>query len=220
MMKRDDLENELRNLKFTHLTETELAAYIDQQPDPLDHVRMEAHLKQCFICERHLALLQEERAALSNRQVTADEVTFVEQLMEQMGLTQEPPLDPPVTNPAPVSLQERLVDYLSQMMASWRIAFMRGAMRGMANEGEVLWQWQSADGKLQARAVMETNADLTLHFSSNEMELEGTRYGVRLGLFSQEMTLQRVSESKVAAKIAVPWQHRRGNMTELFIEAL
>lgn len=220
MMKTDDLENELRNLKFTHLTEPELAAYIDQQPDPLDHARMEAHLKQCFICERRLALLQEERAALSNRQVTADEVAFVERLLEQMKLTQEPAPDPPVTNPAPLSLQERLADYLGQMMASWRISFMRGAVRSATAHGEVLWQWQSADGQVQARAIMETNADLTIHFSANEMAMEGTRYSVRLGLFSQEITFERVSASEVAAKIAVPWQYRRGNMTELFIESL
>lgn len=216
MMKTDDLEKELRDLKFIHLSEAELAAYCDQKPEPMVRARMEAHLRQCFICARRLALLEEERAALNNHQVTADEVAFVERLMEQMESAQQPAADPP----AAVSLPERLADYLRQMMASWHLAFARGAVRGEADQGEAVWQWQSPDGHVQVRAVMEANADLTIRFSSNEMALEGKRFRVHLSLFSEEITLQRISESEVAAKIAIPWQQRRGNMTELSIASV
>src|SRR5205085_402441 len=82
----DALENELRNLKYLHLTESELAAYCDQELDQMRRARFEAHLKQCFICERQLRLLREENAALSNRQISAADVAFVERLMEQMGM--------------------------------------------------------------------------------------------------------------------------------------
>jgi hypothetical protein len=219
-MKTDDLENELRNLKLTHLTASELAAYCDQQPDQIGRARMEAHIKQCFICERRLVLLQEERAALGNRKITADEVAFVEQLMEQMGLAQKPSDDKPAAITDELSLQERLADYLREIMASWRISFMREPVRDENNRGEELWRWQSKDGKMQAYALMETNADLTIHFSSNEMDMEDTRLRVHLGLFNQEITLRPVSESEVTAKIAVPWQYRRSNLTELVIESL
>lgn len=121
-MRPDDLENELRNLKLTHLTASELAAYCYQQSDQIDRARMEAHIKQCFICERRLALLQEERTALGNREITTDEVAFVKQLMKQMGLAQKPSAD----KPDAVSLQERLADYLRQMMASWRTSHAGG----------------------------------------------------------------------------------------------
>src|ERR1044072_9763372 len=84
-MKTEDLENELRNIKLTHLTESELAAYCDQELDPIRRARAEAHLKQCFICERQLALLREESATLSNQQITADDVALVERLMQQIG---------------------------------------------------------------------------------------------------------------------------------------
>jgi hypothetical protein len=217
-MKTDDLENELRNLKLTHLTESELTAYCDQQSDQIGRARMETHLNQCFICERRLALLQEERAALSNREITADEVALVERLMEQVGLAQKPPANKPAATPDAVSLQERLADYLRQLMASWRISFMREAVRG--DQVQELWRWQSEDGKVQAHALLETNADLTIHLSSNEIGMEGTRLRFHLGLFNQEITLRRVSESEVAAKIAVPWQYRRGNLAELSIERL
>jgi hypothetical protein len=219
-MKTEDLENELRNLKFIHLTETELAAYCDQKADPMARARMEAHLKQCFICARELELLQEERAVLSNRQVTADEAAFVERLMEQMGLVPKPPADQLTTTAEAVSLPERLADYLRQMMASWHQAFARGAVRGEADQGEALWQWHSADGLMQARGMMEANADLIIRFSSSEMALEGTRFHIHLGLFDQEITLQWVSESEVAAKIAIPWQQRRGDMTKLSVKHL
>ena len=71
---------------------------------------------------------------------------------------------------------------------------------------------------LQAFAVMEKNADLTIHFSSSEIDLEGERLNIRLGLVSHEITLHRVSESAVAAKIAIPWQQRQGNMSDISIE--
>lgn len=213
-MKPDDLKNELRNLKFTHLTESELAAYCDQQSDRVARARAEAHLKQCFICERQLAVLREESAALSNREISNEDVELVERLMR---LTQSPSGGGFAEIEKAVPLQERLAEYLQQMVANWRVSFMKGATRNAAQDKE-LWQWQSEDGQLQGRAVMEKNADLTIHFSSNEIDLEGTRLNVRMGQVSQEITLQRVSESEVYAKVSVPWRKRQGDMSDITIE--
>jgi uncharacterized protein (DUF952 family) len=98
------------------------------------------------------------------------------------------------------------------------MSFGQGALRGEADQGEELWRWQSADGHVQARAVMEKNADLTIHFSSNEMALEGASLHFRLGSLNQDLKLRRVSESEVAAQIAVPWEYRQGNMADISIE--
>jgi hypothetical protein len=219
-MMTDDLENELRDLKFTHLTESELDAYCDQELDQIGRARVDAHVKQCFICERHLDLLREESAALSNRVITAEEVTFVERLMEETGLAQEPSAAGPSEITHEVPLQERLAEYLRPLVASWRIYFGQGALRGEADKGQEVWRWQIEDGKLRARAMMEKNADLTIHFSTNEMELEDARLHFRLGSFIQELTLQRISESEVAAQVTVPWQYRQGNMADMSIEVV
>lgn len=221
-MKTDDLENELRNLKLLHLTESELAAYCDQELGQIRRARMEAHLKQCFICERQLALLREESAALSNREITVEDVALVERLMEQMGLTAKASAAAArVTEIADrVPMQERLAEYLQQMVENWRIFFRQGARRGGTDQGEEVWRWQSEDGRLQARAIMEKNADLTIHFSSIEIDLEGARLNIRLGQLSQEITLQRVSESEVHAKVAVPWRQRPRNMADISIESI
>jgi len=216
MMKTDDLENELRNLKSIHLTETELAAYCDQELDRTRRARAEAHLKQCFICERQLELLREESAALSNRSITTEDVALVERLMAQTGLAQKPPATRPVETAKEVLLKDRLTDYLQQIVASWQIHFK--PVRGGSDQGEEVWRWQSEDGMLRAFAVMEKNADLTIHFSSSEIDLEGERLNIRLGLVSHEITLHRVSESEVAATIAIPWQQRQGNMSDISIE--
>lgn len=217
-MKTDDLENELRKLKFTHLTESELAAYCDQEVDQIGRARVEAHVKQCFICERQLELLREENAALSQRVITADDVAFVERLMEQTGLTPEPSPAGPAEIAKEIPLQERLAEYLRQMVGNWRICFGQGALRGEADQGEEVWRWQSEDGKLWARATIEKNADLTFHFTSNDMELDGARLNIRLGKLSQETTLRRISGSEVAAQVAVPWPYRQGNMADISIE--
>jgi hypothetical protein len=215
-MRTDDLENELRNLKLIHLTESELSAYCDQELGQMRRARVEAHLKQCFICNRQLDLLREEIAALSNRKITAEDVALVEGLMEQTGLARKPSAPKPVEIAKVAPLQERLAEYLRQMVASWQIHFK--VVRRAADQNEEVWRWRSEDGHVQARAIMEKNADLTIRFSSNEMDLEGARLNVRLGLLSEEITLERVSESEIAAKVAVPWQQRRGNMADISIE--
>src|ERR1044072_4461565 len=81
-MKRKALENEQSNLKFIHLTESELVAYCDDESDHIRRVRIEAHLKQCFICKRQLELLQKESAALRNRQITDEDVALVDQMIQ------------------------------------------------------------------------------------------------------------------------------------------
>lgn len=212
-MKTDDLENELRNLKLIHLTESELVVYRAQELGPIPRARMEAHLKQCFICERQLTLLREENAALKRGQTNADDLALVDRLLEPM----EPASKPSASSEGTLSL-ERLAEYLRQMVASWQFYFRPEAVRRHGEPEEEVWRWQSEDGRLLVRAVMEKNADLTIHFSSNEMELEGARLLYHFGSFSQELILRRLSESEVAAQVAVPWQYRQGNVADISIE--
>ena len=82
-MATNNLEDELRNLRFIHLTESELAAYSDKDLDQTRRALAEAHLKQCFICERQLVLLREESDALDNRATTAEDVAIVERRASQ-----------------------------------------------------------------------------------------------------------------------------------------
>ena len=50
------------------------------------------------------------------------------------------------------------------------------------------------------------------------MQLEGARLHVRLGPVEKQTTLQRVSDSEVYAKVAVPRQHPR-KLAALSIQA-
>ena len=219
-MSTNNLEDELRNLKFAHLTDAELAAYCDQELDPMRRARVEAHVKECFRCEKELALLLEESAALSHRQISAEDVALVGRLMEQMGSAPKPSAAGPAEVAREVPMQERLAEYLREMIVRWQIDFGQGALRGEADQGEEVWRWQSEDGRLHARATIEKNADLTFQFSSNDMDLEGARLNFRLGKLGQEVTLRRVSESEVAAQVAVPWPYRQGNIADISIEII
>ena len=219
-MKTDDLENDLRNLKHLHLTESELVAYCDQELDQMRRARAEAHLKQCFICERQLTLLREENAALSNREINADEVAFVERLVEQMGRAPKRAAASLAEPAQEIPLRLRLDEYLRQMVANWHTRFAQGATRNVAEQNREIWRWQSEDGLLQGRAVQERNAGLTIHLSSNEAGLEGARLYVRLGLLGQEVTLQRVSESEVYAKVEVPRRQCPRKLADLSIESM
>jgi hypothetical protein len=220
-MSRNNLEDELRKLKLAHLTENELAAYCDQELDPIRRMRVEAHVKECFRCESELALLLEESAALSNHQIPAQNGTLVEPSTEQTGSLPRQSSAGSAEIAERLTWPERLADYLRPMIASWRMEL--GAVRrgptGSSDPSEEVWRWQSADGAFQACATMEKNADLTVYFSSNEMELEGAQLDFRVGSLNQRLTLRRVSESEVGAQVAIPWPFRQGNnMADISIE--
>lgn len=212
----DDLENELRNLKLRHLSESELTAYCEGGLAPMRRARVEAHLKQCFICERQLTLLREEVAALDNPQVTAEDVALVERLMEQVGMGQAPR----TKTIKETSARERLAEYLRPLVASWQIRFGQEATRGATKQGEEVWRWQSEDGKLRARAVLEKNANLTVHLTSDGIEADGIRLNVRIGPFSQEVTLRRISEAEVYAQVVMPWRPRPRKLKDFTIEII
>jgi hypothetical protein len=215
-MKTNDLENELRNLKFRHLTENEMTAYCNQGLDRSHHIRVQAHLKQCFLCERQLELLREERAALANRQTSAEDVAFVERLIEQ--LAQKPDADNTTQRAQVAPLRERLTEALRQLVANWQVAF--APTYRDSPQGEVVWRWHSADGLLRAYATIE-GTDLLVHISSNDMALENARLHFRAGAFNEELTLRRNPEGEVAAQAAIAWPYRRGNLlADVAIEIL
>jgi hypothetical protein len=218
VMNKDDLENELRNLKLVHLTEGELNAYCEQKLAPIPRARAEAHLKHCFICARQLLLLREEKEALSG-EPGAQQAAMVKRLMAPARPPRKSPAARPIENAEGVPLQERLTEYLRPMVASWQTYFKQQAGREVIRLGEEVWRWQSEDGQLWAHAMMEKKAALTIHFSSSEMALEGARLYVRLGPAQREITLERISDGEVYAKVAVPLRHVQQNMADISIES-
>ncbi|HYP27825.1 MAG TPA: hypothetical protein VE262_14000 [Blastocatellia bacterium] len=217
-MKLDDPEKELRATKYHHLTEDELDSYHDQTLDEIGQARVRAHLKLCLICDERLELLREESAALNDREVNAGDVELVRRVMQQMGLQKPKPA-------SPLPLQARLAEYFRQAVMSWRAHFMPAAVRGAGHRGagdsgEEVWHWQSEDGILKARATLERNADLVIHISSSESALDLVRLKIRLGLFSEEITLRRVSNSEISARVEIPRRQRPKNLSDISIEAV
>ena len=175
-MKTDDLKDKLRSLKLIHLTESALTAYCDQELDAASRALAEAHIKQCFICARKVELLREEDEALQRREISAADVALVERLMAESDPRPQSPSARPVTNAQRIPAEQRLTEYLRPMVASWQTFFSQQATSGaltaqapqhLAGQGEEVWQWQSDDGYMRARAMLETSTDLTIHFSSS-----------------------------------------------------
>lgn len=216
-MKPDDLEGELRSLKFTHLTETELAAYCEHDLDRIDCVRVETHVRQCFLCERELELLREETVALNSRATTDEDAALVERLRHYVGLTGEQSMPRPVEIARAATVRERPAEYGDEMIAGWRI-LLRLTVRG--NQSEEVWRWESDDGKLHARAIKGEDANLMIQFASKDMRLEGGHLHFRMGSLNQELTIRRISMSEVGAQVAVPWPYRQGYAANISIEII
>lgn len=213
-----DLQSELRNLKFTHLTENELAAYCDQKLDQMSHARVEAHVGHCFICARELELLREESLALDDHAITAEDIAFVERLAHQFGPEEEHyTVGPatPVIRARAAMVAEPVSEYSHKIVANWQVVF--SPLRPGDHTDEV-WRWQSDDGQLHARATQKKDTDLTIHFSTGDMKLEGALLRFCLRSLKQEVTLRRVSESRVGAQVIVPQPYPQGYLATISVE--
>ena len=79
----NDVEEELKNLKLTHLTESELISYCEHLQDKLTQARVDAHLKQCFICDRRLHLIREASVRPDDQEITAEDIAIVRRVVRE-----------------------------------------------------------------------------------------------------------------------------------------
>jgi hypothetical protein len=85
-MKIKDIEKNLKDAKFCHLTEKDLIVYLDRKLDKTLQTLAESHLQLCLICGRRLQLFEEERAALENYEVPPDEIALMRHILLQINV--------------------------------------------------------------------------------------------------------------------------------------
>jgi hypothetical protein len=208
----EDIEQILEGARFRHLSEATLVSYRDNQLDEIGLTLADVHLKLCLVCERRLTFLKEEAAALEGYTTTEKDRALIEESIRKQ-------------HPENIAGDffhteiQRLASYIDDLLDAWIVVFRQPAMRG-AGDGDEVWSYQSEDGLLKAWAILERDASLTVHFSSPALTWEGARIRFRLGPFSTEVTLQRVGDSEVAAKIEIPRHQRAKKMKDIEIEVL
>ena len=206
----EDIEQLLESAKFSHLSEATLVSYRDNQLDKIGRALADAHLRLCHVCERRLTFLKEEAEALESYVLTEEDRASIAESTRK--------LKPERRATDHISTQrERLAAYINELVTAWTILFSKPAMRG-AGDGDEVWRYESKDGLLTAWAILESDASLTVHFSSPELAWEGARIRFRLGPFSKEVTLQREGDSALAAKIEIPRRKRAKKMADISIE--
>lgn len=191
-----DIEQLLKNAKYAHLSEATLLSYRDSQLDEIGVALADAHLTRCLVCYSKLTFLREEEAAQT--------------------ITGEPEIR--AGDYFHTELQ-RFASYIKDLLDAWIIVFSEPAMRG-SEDGDEVWRYETKDKLLTAWAILESDASLTVHFSSPELAWEGVRIRFRLGPFSKEVALQRKGDSGVAAKIEIPRDERAKNMADISIEVI
>jgi hypothetical protein len=191
-----DIEQLLKNAKYAHLSEATLLSYRDSQLDEIGVALADAHLNRCLVCYSKLTFLREEEAAQT--------------------ITGEPEIR--AGDYFHTELQ-RFASYIKDLLDAWIIVFSEPAMRG-SEDGDEVWRYETKDKLLTAWAILESDASLTVHFSSPELAWEDARIRFRLGPFSKEVTLQREGDSGVAAKIEIPRDERAKNMADISIEVI
>jgi hypothetical protein len=217
-MKPEELEEHLHEGRFYHLSEAELDAYHEHKLDLIVQERAEAHLKICQICKSRYQLIQEEYMALENSDRTAEEIALVKRLVQKLGFQGGAGKSEKTTRRT--TLTERLTVYLQEMVENWQEAFSPlGMVRNNAEGDKPIWQWESPDGVLKVHAIFEQNTDLSLHFFADDMQLEGAQLKIQLGMVSHQISLQRLSETKLYAKVIFPRNQRPRNLALLSIES-
>lgn len=188
-----DIEQLLKNAKYAHLSEATLLSYRDSQLDEIGVALADAHLTRCLVCYSKLTFLREEE--------------------EAQTITGEPEIR--AGDYFHTELQ-RFASYIKDLLDAWIVVFSEPAMRG-SEDGDEVWRYETKDKLLTAWAILESDASLTVHFSSPELAWEDARIRFRLGPFSKEVTLQREGDSGVAAKIEIPRDERAKNMADISI---
>lgn len=209
-MKTEDLEKVLKDAKYHHLKDDVLVSYRDDQMDAISRTKAKVHLDLCLSCERRLLLLQGEQEAFDNYEPDAKDRVAAKQALQQV-------YDGRREATVSRAILERITEYVRQAAASWLAFGTQIPVRG-TTRGDEIWQWESKDGLFRAYAELEPTADLTLHFSASDPELEGARLKVKFGSLNREVTLQRVSESKSHAEVTIKRRQRPKHLTDISIE--
>jgi hypothetical protein len=208
-MKSEDIDQLLESGRYKHLSEETLVSYRDNQLDTIRVALADAHLRLCLICEQRLAFLKEEAEAVAHYVITEEDRAAIQQTVRELKAESNAP--------GLISTEiQRLTSYINDLLNAWIVPFSAPVMRG-AGDGDEIWRYESEDGMLTAWAVLEKNANLTVHFSSPELAWEGARILFRLGPFSKEIALQH-QDSGVAAKIEIPRRERAKNMADISIK--
>jgi hypothetical protein len=210
-MARQDLEKLLKNDRFRHLSEATLVSYRDSQLDKIELALADAHLDLCEICKRRLILVREAQEALESYVTTEEDRALIARSIKKVE---------PERNASNVlNEMHRLASYINDLMNAWIVVFRQPAMKG-ADDGDEVWSYKSEDGLLKAWVILESDASLTVHFSSSELAWEGARIRFRLGPFSKEVILQREGDSGVTARVEIPRRQRAKKMKDISIEVL
>lgn len=192
-----DIEQLLKNAKYAHLSEATLLSYRDSQLDEIGVALADAHLTRCLVCYSKLTFLREEEAAA--QMITGEpEIRAGDYFHTEL---------------------QRFASYIKDLLDAWIIVFSEPAMRG-SEDGDEVWRYETKDKLLTAWAILESDASLTVHFSSPELAWEDARIRFRLGPFSKEVTLQREGDSGVTAKIEIPRDERAKNMADVSIDVI
>ncbi|MFY9622508.1 MAG: hypothetical protein WAM70_16000 [Pyrinomonadaceae bacterium] len=195
-MRLQDIEQLLESGKYRHLPQATLVSYRDRQLDEIEVALADAHLRLCLVCDRRLAFLREEEAVQTISEIPESKTS--DYFHTEM---------------------QRLASYIDDLLTAWIVPFSQPAMRG-AGDGDEVWRYESEDGLLSAWAILESDASLTVHFSSPELAWEGARLRFRLGPFSKEVTLQREEDSGLGAQIKIPRRERAKKMADISIEVV
>lgn len=124
--------------------------------------------------------------------------------------------------PQPTRQPENVLAVLfAQLVESWNALVAQPlplAATAAADQGQVVWEWQSSDGSAQAHAVVEANGDLTFRFASTWLDLAGQPVRLQTGSKRFETRLERVSNTEVGARIVVPRSDRPENLREITLQ--
>ena len=220
-MTTDDLEKELRNLKVIHLTESEMAAYCDQELDQTSHARASAHLKDCFICRQQVMLLLEEGEALASGKSAAGGVSSGTGTLKQLGSLRGQAGSVANEETDGPGSPDGLVQSLRQVEENWQLYFSQGGFVYRQVEAEEqIWRWASNDGLHKVWALLERNGNISIHFSLRDTALAGTCLRVRLGDATEEIILRSASESEVYARFEAPKPCSPASVADLSLEVL
>jgi hypothetical protein len=220
------LLNDLPNLSQQpigeHLDDELMIGYVTETLTVAETERVDAHLSSCLECTTAIEHLFELSSAWQGDAGAWRLEDLSQRILQRIKRPSSVERDARQANPP---LPQQLAQLLKQVEAGWRHALVQRPSQPLLassnrGESETIWEdnYSLEDVTLYGRATLDSRGNLTLHFSSNRLDLEGKRINLHLELFEGKLQFEAESSTDVGATLVIPKRLVPEDLSQLRIE--
>lgn len=204
----NDLPDLLQPPTGDHLDEELRIGYVMETLTRAETNLADNHLSRCEKCTIEIEHLLEVTTAWEGEMGEQKLEILRQQILQRV---KQPAVNQNLVGRTKTTIMYQLTQLLGRAEISWQQALShRPTQPSMAStelrDSEQFWNdaFTLDDLELRCRANIDSRGNLTLHFSSNKLDLEGKRINLHLELFEGKLQFEATSSTGVGAMLVIP----------------